>query len=132
TWPAMIARVTDLDGRVTGAHRTWLDPDGFDPVRLGKAPIDTPRRAMGYLLGNAVRFGVADDVLAAGEGIETMLSLRCVLPALPMAAALSANHLSAMLLPEGLRRLYIARDADAAGDAVQATLAQRAASAGIE
>jgi hypothetical protein len=49
-----------------------------------------------------------------------------------MAAALSANHLSAMLLPDGLRRLYIARDADAAGDAVQAALAQRAASAGIE
>ena len=28
----MIAAVTDLDGRLTGAHRTWLDPDGFDPV----------------------------------------------------------------------------------------------------
>jgi hypothetical protein len=58
TWPAMIARVTDLNGRITGAHRTWLDPDGFDPVSLGKAPIDTPRRAMGDLLGNAVRFGI--------------------------------------------------------------------------
>jgi hypothetical protein len=133
TWPAMIACVTDLDGRITGVHRTWLDPDGFDRVRLGKAPIDTPRRAMGDLLGNAVRFGVAeDDVLVAGEGIETMLSLRCVLPTLPMAAALSANHLSAMSLSSSLRRLYIARDADAAGDAVQATLAQRAEAAGIE
>ncbi len=57
---------------------------------------------MGDLLGNAVRFGVADDVLAAGEGIETMLSLRCVLPTLPMVAALSANHLAAMLLPPTL------------------------------
>ena len=84
----MIARVTDLEGRITGAQRTWLDPDGFHPVRLGKAAIDTPRRAMGDLLGNAVSFGVANDVLAAGEGIETMLSLRCVLPTLPMAAAL--------------------------------------------
>ena len=72
---------------------------GFDPVRLGKAPIDTPRRAMGDLLGNAVRFGVANDVLAAGEGIETMLSLRCVLPNLPMVAALSANHLAALAAP---------------------------------
>ena len=89
TWRAMIACVTDFDGAITGVHRTWLDPDGFDHVRLGKAPIDTPRRAMGDLLGNAVRFGVADeDVLVAGEGIETMLSLRCVLPTLPMAAAL--------------------------------------------
>src|SRR5437879_4437902 len=80
TWPAMIAAVTDLDARITGAHRTWLDPAGFDPVRLGKAPIDSPRRAMGHLLGNAVRFGTASDVVAAGEGIETILSLRCVMP----------------------------------------------------
>jgi hypothetical protein len=133
TWPAMIARVTDLDGRITGVHRTWLDPHGFDRVRLGKAPVETPRRAMGNLLGNAVRFGAADDdVLIAGEGIETMLSLRCALPTLPMVAALSANHLSALLLSSSLRRLYIARDADAAGDAVQATLSQRAEDAGVE
>jgi hypothetical protein len=131
-WPAMIARVTDLDGTITGVHRTWLDPEGFEPHRLGKAPIDTPRRAMGDLLGNAVRFGMADDVLAAGEGIETMLSLRCVLPTLPMAAALSANHLAAMALPPNLLRLYIARDADAAGDMVQTVLIQRAKAVGIE
>jgi len=123
----MIARVTDLDGRITGAHRTWLDPSG-----RGKAPIDTPRRAMGDLLGNAVRFGGANDMLIAGEGIETMLSLRCVLPTLPMAAALSANHLAAMRLPLTLRRLYIARDADAAGDAAVAVLTERAEEAGIE
>lgn len=125
--PAMIALVTDLSGAITGAHRTWLAPDGF-----GKAPIDTPRRAMGGLLGHAVRFGAATDVLAVGEGIETMLSLRCALPAIPMAAALSANHLSGILLPPTLRRLYIARDADAAGDKALAVLTERAEAAGIE
>ena len=36
------------------------------------------------------------------------------------------------LLSSSLRRLYIARDADAAGDAVQTALAQRAGAAGIE
>src|ERR1700755_3481894 len=133
TWPAMIACVTDLDGRITGVHRTCLDRDGFARMRLGKAPIDTPRRAMGDLLGNAVRFGaVDDDVLVAGEGIETGFSLRYVLPTLPMAAALSANHLAAMALSSSLRRLYVARDADAAGDTVQAVLLQRAENAGIE
>ncbi|OAF12365.1 DNA primase [Bradyrhizobium centrolobii] len=133
TWPAMIAGVTDLAGRIAGVHRTWLDPDGFDRIRLGKAPIDTPRRAMGDLLGNAVRFGTPDDdVLVAGEGIETMLSLRYALPTLPMAAALSANHLAALVLSSGLRRLYIARDADAAGDMVQTILSNRAHAAGIE
>jgi hypothetical protein len=127
TWPAMIAAVTNLEGKLTGVHRTWLAPDG-----LGKAPVDTPRRAMGSLLGHAVRFRTADDVLAAGEGIETMLSLRYVLPAMPMAAALSANHLAALLLPLTLRRLYIARDADAAGDMALAALTKRAEAAGIE
>jgi hypothetical protein len=125
-WPALIAAVTDLRGDLTGVHRTWLDPSG-----LGKAPIPTPRRAMGRLLGNAVRFGIADDVLAAGEGIETMLSLRCALPLLPMTAALSANHLAAMLLPATLRVLYIVRDADAAGDGAVASLTARARCDGI-
>ncbi len=127
TWPAMIASVTDLAGRITGAHRTWLSPDGD-----GKAPIDTPRRAMGDLLGHAVRFGVTQDVMAAGEGIETMLSLRCVLPTMPMVAALSAAHLSAILFPDILRRLYIARDDDPAGDGAMAALIDRAEQAGIE
>jgi hypothetical protein len=127
SWPAMIAAVTDLGGGITGAHRTWLAPDGS-----GKAAVGTPRRAMGSLLGNAVRFGAAGDVLAVGEGIETMLSLRLALPAMPMAAALSANHLAAILFPGALRRLYVARDADPAGDAALAILNDRAAEAGIE
>jgi hypothetical protein len=127
TWPAMIAAVTDLQGRITGAHRTWLDPSGRD-----KAPVDTPRRAMGYLLGHAVRFGPAGDVMAAGEGIETMLSLRCVMPGMAMVAALSAAHLAAILFPATLRRLYIVRDDDRAGDGAVAGLFDRAQSAGIE
>ena len=127
TWPAMIAAVTDLKGHITGAHRTWLDPSGRD-----KAPVDTPRRAMGHLLGHAVRFGPAGDVMAAGEGIETMLSLRCVMPTMAMVAALSAAHLAAILFPATLRRLYIVRDDDRAGDGAVAGLFDRAQSAGIE
>lgn len=132
TWPAMIAAVTDRAGHLTGAHRTWLDPDGFSEARLGKAPIDTPRRAMGDLLGHAVRFGVGGEVMAAGEGIETILSLRCALPTMPMAAALSAAHLAALLFPDMLRRLYIARDDDPAGDGARDSLLERANAAGIE
>jgi Toprim domain len=127
TWPALIAAVTDLAGTITGVHRTWLSPDGSD-----KAPIETQRKAMGHLLGNAVRFGIAVDAMAAGEGIETMLSLRTILPALPTVAALSANHLAAILFPATLRRLYVARDRDAAGSFALATLTGRAREAGIE
>lgn len=127
TWPAMIAAVTDLDGKITGAHRTWLDPR-----RRDKAPIDTPRRAMGDLLRHAVRFGIGGEVMAAGEGIETVLSLRQVLPDMPMLAALSAAHLAAILFPDTLRRLYIVRDNDPAGDGARDSLIERANAAGIE
>ncbi|MBS3024444.1 DUF7146 domain-containing protein [Acidiphilium multivorum] len=127
TWPALIAAVTDPHGAITGVHRTWLDRDG-----AGKAPIATPRRALGHLLGNAVRFGMASDVMIAGEGIETMLSLRCVLPDMRMAAALSANHLAALSLPPALRRLYIARDNDTAGRHAAMCLRDRARAGGIE
>ncbi len=126
-WPALIAAVRNGSGRPTGVSRTWLDPRG-----IGKAPISTPRRAMGHLLGNGVRFGVAKDVMAAGEGIETMLSLYQVTPTMPIVAALSANHLAALELPKPLRRLYLARDDDPAGRAAVDTLGSRATQAGVD
>ncbi len=132
TWPAMIAAVTDLFGGLTGAHRTWLDPNGFGEANLGRAPVSTPRRAMGSLLGHAVRFGAGSDVMMAGEGIETTLSVRSALPHMSSMAALSAAHLSAILFPHGLRRLYIARDKDQAGDKAIATLLERTGAVGIE
>lgn len=125
--PAMIAAVTDLNGEITGVQRTWLDPSGS-----GKAPIAMPRRAMGTLLGNAVRFGISGKVAAAGEGIETVLALRMALPGMPMLAALSAAHLSAILFPGTLRRLYIACEPDAASTKAMATLSARAEATGIE
>ncbi|AHI24910.1 hypothetical protein H845_965 [Komagataeibacter xylinus E25] len=127
TWPAMIAAVTDLEDRVTGVHRTWLARHG-----RCKAPVEMPRRAMGDLLGNAVRFGTTSDVLAAGEGIETVLSLREVMPDLPLAACLSSAHLAAMAFPPTLRRLYVLRDDDPAGDHAVTTLVARTQEAGIE
>lgn len=127
TWPAMVAAVTDLSERVTGAHRTWLAPDGS-----GKAPIDIQRKAMGDLLGHAVRFGLSGDVLAAGEGIESVLSAREVMPGMSAAAALSAAHLAAIQFHDALRRLYVVRDNDLAGNAARNALIERANAVGIE
>lgn len=125
--PAMVAAVTDLTGHQTGAHRTWLALDGS-----GKAAVETPRRAMGDLLGHGVRFGTASEVLAVGEGIETVLSPRQVLPRMPMLAALSAAHLAAVLFPPALRRLYVLKDRDPAGDGARDSLVARAENHGIE
>jgi hypothetical protein len=126
-WPAMIAAVTDEGGNVTGVHRTWLDPATAD-----KAPVACPRRAMGLLLGHGVRFGPAAPVMAAGEGIETLLSLRQSTSGMSMIACLSAAHLAAIGFPQTLRRLYVARDDDPAGARALAALIERAAPFGIE
>jgi hypothetical protein len=124
--PALIAAVTDGAGALQGVHRTWLAPDGKD-----KASVETQRRAMGHLLGNSVRLTAHDDILVLGEGIETMLSVHEAAPGLPVWAALSAGHLGAVLLPEGLQRLYIAVDRDPAGQRAAERLSARAAETGI-
>ncbi|MGV7035059.1 DUF7146 domain-containing protein [Methylobacterium symbioticum] len=125
--PALLAAVTDLGGAVTGVARTWLTRDGS-----GKADVADPRRALGHLLGHGVRFaGAVPGVLVAGEGLETVLSVRRTLPAIPAVAALSANHLAALLFPSGLRRLYVARDADPEGLRAYETLRGRAEAAGV-
>ncbi|MCD1265449.1 DNA primase [Shinella sumterensis] len=130
SFPALIAAVTDPGGTITGVHRTWLDPDGG-----GKAHVEDPRRALGGLLGNAVRFAFPVhspvSVMAAGEGLESILSLSHVMPAMPMVSALTANHLAAFELPLGCVRLYIAADADAAGRNGIERLSRRAQARGI-
>jgi hypothetical protein len=130
SYPALIAAVTDRSGAITGVHRTWLDPDGD-----GKAKVEDPRRALGVLLGNAVRFRFPlhgpVPVIAAGEGLESILSLSHVMPGMPMVSALTANHLAAFRLPDGCQRLYIAADADAAGRHGIAGLSRRAQGLGV-
>jgi hypothetical protein len=130
SYPALIAAVTNAAGAITGVHRTWLDPEG-----VGKAKVDNPRRALGGLLGNAARFrfpiNASVPVMAAGEGLETMLSLSHVMPGMPMVAALTATHLAAFNFPPGCRRIYIAADADAAGRHGIEALSRRAQEEGI-
>ncbi|MBB2719562.1 UNVERIFIED_ORG: hypothetical protein GGD48_004839 [Rhizobium etli] len=133
-YPALIAAVTDAFGAITGVHRTYLS-SGPHPDGVGKARLADPRRALGGLLGNAVRFhfrmNAPIPVMAAGEGLETMLSLSHVMPGMPIVAALTANHLAAFRFPSGCRRIYIAADADAAGRHGIQGLSRRAQGCGI-
>jgi hypothetical protein len=126
-WPALLAAVTDVPGHVTGLHRTWLDPAGSC-----KAAVPTPRRSLGELAGHGVWVGAVDDVMAAGEGLETVLSVRTAMPAMPMAAALSSGHLAVFRPPYTLRRLYIALDNDPAGRLAAQKLCRSALCVGIE
>ena len=126
-WPALLGAITDVNGTITAVHRVWLDRDG-----RRKAPVADPRRSLGPQLGGGVRLGLIGDVLAVGEGIETMLSLRSALPRMPALAGLSANHLAALELPDGVRRLYVVRDNDSAARRAEARLRVRLRGRDIE
>ncbi len=126
-WPAMIAAVTNEAGEVTGVMRTYLARDGD-----AKASVAFPRKALGALAGNAVPFGEPKDCLIIGEGLETVLSLRTIMPSLAFAAALSAANLGAIKIRPTIRRLYIAVDRDAAGMAAADTLRERAIRSGAD
>ncbi|HBS35544.1 MAG TPA: DNA primase [Parvularcula sp.] len=106
--PAILAAVRNNDGRMTGVMRTYLRRCDAD-VRV------IMRKAMGDLAGNGVRFGPNAVVMAVGEGVETVLSLRMAMPGMSMVSALSAAHVAAWISPPSLRRVYIAVDQDAAG-----------------
>lgn len=125
-FPAMIAAITDCNGALTGVQRTYLARGGS-----GKAKVASPRKALGGIAGNAVRFGAVDDVMIVGEGIETVLSLKGLMPLMSMAAALSATNLSALTLPTTLNRLYIASDRDEPGKHAAEHLRRRADEIGI-
>jgi hypothetical protein len=124
--PAIIAAITDGAGDITGVQRLYLAPGGFD-----KAAIEEPKRSLGEVLGNAIRIGTATDVLAAGEGLETMLSIRSLLPDIPVAACTSANHLALFKPPPSLKRLYIAHDHGHAGVAAAEQLRTVATAMGV-
>ena len=113
-WPAMIALVANsVTGRPVGIHRTFLARDG-----LGKAPIDPPRMMLGPCGSGVVRLGVVADgrSLLIGEGIETVLS-GMQATGLPGWAALSAQNLSRIRLPENARNVILLQDGDDAGKA---------------
>ena len=83
TFPAMVAAVTDVAGKVMAIHRTYLAPDGHD-----KPEVEQAKMMLGSVRGGAVRLAKAGPRLVVAEGIETALSVQ-VATAMPTWAALS-------------------------------------------
>lgn len=127
--PALLAAITDNAGTVTGCSRVFLDPE-----TSGLADIEAPKRVLGRLRGNAIRFGETNDCtdLLACEGLENTLSVGTALPRAALASCLTANHLAAFTYPSSIKRLWIARDNDEAGERAALRLADRANADGIE
>ncbi len=128
-YPALVARVDG--GRGFAVHRTYLRADGG-----GKADIAPSKAMLGATAGGAVRLTREGGALVVAGGIETALSLACGQLSTPVTgtaaiwAALSANGMTRLRLPDQPGHLILAADGDAVGRTAARRLAQRAAAAG--
>ena len=126
--PALLAKITDNRGIITGVARTFLDSE-----TKGLAKFEDPKRVLGQLYGNAIRFGKGkpSEDLIVGEGLENVLSVGTALPECDLASCLTANHLGVFDPPSQVKRLWVARDNDQAGEAAAKRLRERAEPLGL-
>ena len=126
--PALLAKITDNRGQITGCARTYLDPS---TGRL--AAIESPKRILGQLHGHAIRLwsGTSRSDLIVGEGLENTLSVGTALPEFDLASCLTATHLGLFIPPSGIKRIWIARDNDDAGRNASKRLRNQLESRGI-
>ncbi len=100
--PALIARVTDVDGNSVNVHRTFLE----DGRRAYRAMMSGPVPD-----GAAVRLGAPGATIGIAEGVETALraSLRF---GVPCWSSISAGGMEKWTPPPGITSVEIYGDAD--------------------
>ncbi|HET7448700.1 MAG TPA: hypothetical protein VFJ49_12475, partial [Methyloceanibacter sp.] len=72
-WSALVAKVSDPDGRIQAVHRTWIDGHVLS-ASFGKAPVEPAKASLGLVSGGAIRLSAAAEELILAEGIETTWS----------------------------------------------------------
>lgn len=72
-FPAMLARLTNAEGKFITLHRTYLTADG------SKAPVHSAKKlAAGAVENGVIRLYPAGGVVCLAEGIETALSVHAL------------------------------------------------------
>lgn len=108
--PAVVTRVSAVDGAFLGVHLTFLTADGLVNKALAKRKL-----MLGATGGGAVRLAEpAGGELMVAEGIETALSVMAA-TGCPVWAALSTSGIKTIELPPSVVTVVIAADGDAAG-----------------
>lgn len=124
--PAMLAGVRDPAGRISAIEIVYLDPGG----RRARWPR-VSRKTVGRIAqGSAVRLDEAVGEMLVAEGVATALSASERL-GLPAWALLSTSNLRGWTPPEGVRRVVVAGDRGADGEASAWMLAARLRRSGV-
>ncbi len=111
TGPAMVAMMTDINGRTCGLHRTWITEDGR------KANVEAVRRLTSSISthpieGSAVKFDLEPSpVLMIGEGIESSLAARAI-GGFPTWSAINQNQMTKLAIPDYVKAVIVWADRD--------------------
>jgi hypothetical protein len=119
--PALLAAITDADGRHVATHRTWLARDASGA--WGKAPLRDPKKTLGSYAGGCIRLwrgatgrSLSDaqpgEAVAIAEGIETGLSVAVACPELRVLAAVSLANMGRLILPPQITTVTLCADDD--------------------
>jgi hypothetical protein len=133
--PAIIAKMVPVYSidTLVAIQRTFLRPDGSDKADLPGGG----RRMLGPAKGACCKISRDEEVttvLAVGEGIETMLSLRRIRECLgiPLWACMSAPALAEFPVLSGIEVLWVAVDNEDAGIKAAAQVKAQWVAAGCE
>lgn len=119
--PAMLAAIINAHGVHISTHRTWLAQDVAGIWR--KAPLDTPKKALGSYAGGFIPLGRGDaqrplldaepdSTVVLAEGIETALSVATAVPYLRVLSAVALGNIGSVVLPPTVSSVIIAGDRD--------------------
>lgn len=120
-WPALLAAITDGQGRHISTHRIWLEVQADRTVV--KAPLEDPKKTLGRYLGGTIRLwqgrgGVplsqaeAGETVALTEGIEDGLTVALARPDLRVMATVALSNMANVKLPESCMTVLICADND--------------------
>lgn len=116
--PAMLAQITDIDGKHIGIHRTFLLESG------NKIKQTTP--ILGTRSGAAIRLYTVGKTLGIAEGIETAIACHQMYE-IPVWSSICADGMASIKIPDAIKNVHIYSDNDAnfVGQAAAHKLAQR-------
>lgn len=133
-FPAMVAAVTNIDGKLVSIHRTYLTSDGR------KANVGTVKKLVGCsarLAGCSIKLGQIDfsqrvPIIGVAEGIETALACMAA-SGIPTVSAVSVHGLERYHWSKGTHGLIVFGDNDGnqVGQQAAAALSHRALSDGL-
>ncbi len=111
-FPALIALISDKDGKPVSLHRIYLTDEGY------KAPVKSHKKMMPFpsdrcVTGGAIRlFSIENEpVVGVAEGIETALAVQQA-TGMPVWSCISATFLEKFQTPDDIEILVVWGDLD--------------------